>query len=367
MNLDTQVAVVGGGVAGAVACCALAHAGLHATWVVQPQPSNHVWVGESLAASALPLLRRLGLDHLLLNPAHRTANTRFSSWGRAALIENHAMTSVQGSGYVLDRARFEEELVQHAASCVETVNASMLNARRVAGGYQLELSRQGPVHAPFVVDATGRACSFARSYTTLQRLDQLIGAVGYAARRHSQVQVTPATLVEAVQNGWWYASLLADERMVLVHFSDPDLLPPGCSHHDDAWRAAIDSTTYVRRWLDETGFETEAAASLHTAGTTWLGQPACGYSDAAGWMAIGDAALAMDPLSSHGLATALWGGLQAGAVAGAWFRGSTAALNNYAHELLVARERYVQQRQAMYCIERRYAHAPFWQRRHRSG
>lgn len=367
MNLDTQVAVVGGGVAGAAACCALAQAGLHTTWVAQIQSSNRVWVGESLAASALPLLRRLRLGHLLLNPAHRTANTRFSSWGRAALIENHAMTSVQGAGYVLDRARFENELVQHAASYVETVSASLLSARRVAGGFQLELSGQSPVHASFVVDATGRACSFARSYAPLHRLDQLVGAVGYATRRRAHVQVTPATLIEAVENGWWYASLLADERIVLVYFSDPDLLPPGCSHHHDAWRAAIDSTTYVRRWLNEAGFEADAAASLHTAGTTWLGLPACGYPDAAGWMAIGDAALAMDPLSSHGLATALWGGLQAGAVAGAWFGGSAVVLNNYAHELRVARERYVQQRQAMYGIERRYVHAPFWQRRHRSG
>lgn len=364
MSFDAQVAVIGGGVAGAAACCSLARQGLQVVWVKPERPQDHVFVGESLAPTATAFMQQLGLSHLLNHCAHRPANTRYSAWGRSVLVENHAMTSVQGAGHVLDRALFESQMNDHAVRCARCVCATLVSAQRRPGAYVLQLSNGLELCAPWVVDATGRAAVVGRSRTSLERADQLIGVVGFPTRVHTDVQATQATLVEAVNDGWWYAALLASQRMVLVYFSDPDLLPQGLSHRPAPWQQAVASTQYVSRWLNEAGFVPHPLPTLHSAGTTWLRQPAVDHADGSGWLAVGDAAFAMDPLSSHGLTTALWGGLRAGQVVASHLAGGISELSLYVTQLIEGRSRYLLQRRAMYGAERRFSRAPFWQRRH---
>lgn len=370
MSFDAQVAVIGAGVAGAAACRSLALEGLQVVWIQASRPEGHVHVGESLAPSAKSVLQHLGLQHLLEHAAHRPANTRFSAWGRPVLVENHAMTSVHGAGYVLDRAVFEAQLFDAAKPGAQCVEAGLQGCSPLVQGYTLRLSNGQSLSVPWVVDASGRAAVFSRNFTSTKRLDQLVGAVSFAAPHNVQehpVQPTQATLIEAVELGWWYASLLADQRLVLVFFSDPDLLPAGISRNLSTWLRLLESTRYVKQWLHETGLRVSDPPSLHTAGTTWLQTPAFTADSKAGWLAVGDAAFAMDPLSSHGMASALWAGWRAGHVVGAGIKGDASALVSYVSELEVGRIRYVHDRRAMYRSEQRFASEPFWQRRHASA
>lgn len=367
MSFDAQVAVIGGGVAGAAACRSLALEGLRVVWVQPGKPENHVHVGESLAPSAKVLLQHLGLQHLLEHAAHRPANTRFSAWGRPVLVENHAMTSIQGAGYVLDRAVFEDQLRDAVKPAVQCIDASLQGCSPLAQSYALRLSDGLRLNVPWVVDASGRAAAFSRQFTPLKRLDQLVGAVSFAQPVGGSVQPTQATLIEAVESGWWYASLLADQRLVVAFFSDPDLLPAGVSRNSDAWFQLLESTQYVSRWLQETGFQPKEPPGLHTAGTTWLETPAFANEAGAGWLAAGDAAFAMDPLSSHGIASALWGGWRAGQVVSAAVKGNTTGFAAYVAQVQAGRARYLHERGVMYGNEQRFAGAPFWRRRQSAG
>jgi flavin-dependent dehydrogenase len=88
----------------------------------------------------------------------------------------------------------------------------------------------------------------------------------------------------------------------------------------------------------------------------------------AGWLAVGDALLGLDPLSSSGIAGALedaraavdtivaWRSARDGAAAAAAARGYAAR----AEETL---RRYLAERHAWYSRERRWAEQPFWARR----
>jgi flavin-dependent dehydrogenase len=76
-----------------------------------------------------------------------------------------------------------------------------------------------------------------------------------------------------------------------------------------------------------------------------------------GWLAIGDAAAALDPLSSHGIAAALAGGIEA---ARAIVEGST---ERYERSIDASWTAYVSMRRAFYAAERRWSGTPFWQRR----
>jgi flavin-dependent dehydrogenase len=81
------------------------------------------------------------------------------------------------------------------------------------------------------------------------------------------------------------------------------------------------------------------------------------------WIAIGDAAQSFDPLSSKGIANALYTGIHgAGAVAAA-LRGDSEAVARYAGHLTEIFRVYCEHAVDVYRLERRWPAAPFWQRR----
>jgi 2-polyprenyl-6-methoxyphenol hydroxylase-like FAD-dependent oxidoreductase len=83
-----------------------------------------------------------------------------------------------------------------------------------------------------------------------------------------------------------------------------------------------------------------------------------------GWVAAGEAAAAYDPLSSHGIGSALAGGRQAAAALAAALEGDSGALTAYAERLRAGYARYLWLRHAFHADERRWPAAPFWARRH---
>ena len=77
-----------------------------------------------------------------------------------------------------------------------------------------------------------------------------------------------------------------------------------------------------------------------------------------GWLAIGDAATALDPLSSHGLGNALFTGMRAAdAIASGNF-------DDYERAVDKMWNVYVSRRRELYASERRWPSSPFWSRRY---
>jgi flavin-dependent dehydrogenase len=109
---------------------------------------------------------------------------------------------------------------------------------------------------------------------------------------------------------------------------------------------------------------------------TWT-QPTAGFCAAHGarlecpvgrdWIAVGDAALAFDPLASQGLFNALHTGLAGAEAAHRHLAGDSGALPSYAEELRQVSEVYDAHRAAWYGIERRWRDRPFWQRREQAA
>ena len=360
--------VVGGGVAGAAACIALARAGLRALWLVrepfQTHERHHDPVGESLSPAAMPVLEALGLGAIPDAPRHRSSNATFSAWGSDALMERNAFVHLEGPGRVIDRRFFEEQLREAADAVAMRVAGGVAHMHpREGGGWALTLDSGEDFTADFLVDTTGRAAAIGRRLSAFERVDRLVAATAFLTQRDRDVEPTRATLIEAVAQGWWYATLLPDERLALAFFSDPDLLPTHLSRDLATWRGLVADSHYVGRWVDDAGFALETPPRLVSAGTARLERPCSDHDDGAGWAAIGDAAAAFDPLSSHGLTTALWTASRAGAAAAAWLAGDRALLAAYGRAVDAGFTGFLRQREAIYARERRFADQLFWQRR----
>jgi 2-polyprenyl-6-methoxyphenol hydroxylase-like FAD-dependent oxidoreductase len=365
--MGRTVAVIGAGIAGPAAVLALARAGQEALWVAPKPEPDHDPVGETLAPAANPILAGLGLSDTMAAAGHRPSHTTLSAWGSDRLADRNAILHLEGPGLVLDRARFEADLRSRAAATAGRMVETRLSTAHAADGvWHLTLENGEALTADALVDASGRSAVVARSFAARERADQLMAAHAFLPHRDDSVEPTRAVLIEAVETGWWYAALRPDGSLSVAYFTDPDLLGDTPSRDLDAWTGLIAGTRHIGHWIEDAGFAVEAPPRLSSAGTTWLVPPA-GRADGAPWMAMGDCAAAFDPLSSHGMTTALWAGARAGGVLSAALQGDDTALEAYTRSVLDGVAGFLAQRRSMYAQERRFLDAPFWQRRQGAG
>lgn len=359
-----DVCVAGGGIAGAAAIVALARRDLSLLWIRPEAGTVTERYGESLAPAARPILRTLGLEALLDDPAHRPSRVVFSAWGTQALVERHAAVHLEGPGMVLNRAAFDAAMVAAAeASSAQVRRAALASAEVMDGRWHLADDAGGSHQARLLVDATGRARAVARGLTPRAHDDTMVAAYAFCRQVGDDVEPTPATLIETAEHGWWYATLLADGRLAINYYSDPDLLPAALTRDTETWRELIGSTVHIARWIDDAAMAIEGPPSLVSARTTWL-ERAAGLHDGAPWVAIGDAAAAFDPLSSHGMTTALWGAARLPDLVGpALANGDPGALEAYSRTVAAGVMRFRAQRALIYARERRFAPSAFWSRR----
>ena len=82
-----------------------------------------------------------------------------------------------------------------------------------------------------------------------------------------------------------------------------------------------------------------------------------------GWLAVGDAAISFDPLSSQGMLNALYTGLRGGQALARALLGDHAGIAGYTERLEQVYGAYLRNRLAFYAAEPRWADHAFWRRR----
>jgi 2-polyprenyl-6-methoxyphenol hydroxylase-like FAD-dependent oxidoreductase len=86
-----------------------------------------------------------------------------------------------------------------------------------------------------------------------------------------------------------------------------------------------------------------------------------------GWLAVGDAASAFDPISSQGIYKALADGIEAAGAIAAALDGRTGALQDYQSMVADRFAAYWRTRDEFYRMEQRWSAAPFWRKRCERG
>jgi flavin-dependent dehydrogenase len=95
------------------------------------------------------------------------------------------------------------------------------------------------------------------------------------------------------------------------------------------------------------------------AGGAYLDRPV-----GAGWVAVGDAAIAFDPIAAQGMFHALYTGMKAGDAIARALTGDPGGLSDYARRLGEIRRAYEARHAHVHAGERRWPMSRFWARRH---
>lgn len=357
-----RVAIIGGGPAGCACALALARHGVHDVLVIEAGDYTPFRIGESIPPEANRLFQALGIAQEFFAEAHAPCHGSCSWWGSDKRGYNDALMHPLGHGWHLERARFNRFLARQARlRGTEVLERASLAASAPAqgGGFALELRLGDPahphparIHADLVVDASGTRAVFARQRGSrkVETLPLVCLAMRFAAPDGTRSGLTH---LEAVEHGWWYGAHLPDATLLLAFYSDAATVKARRlqqSEHWLAWLAATPNTAALAR----------SAVPLAGGVQSFPAPSYClDHLHGDGWLAIGDAASAFDPVTSQGIVKALANGMAAaGAIAG------HATLGAVAHTVALRHAQYLAQRQQYYGWEQRWPAAPFWRRLH---
>lgn len=357
MTRAPRVAIVGGGPAGAVAALVLARRGVRVT-VLESSSSSVAKAGETLPPGLRPLLRKLGLESWLERDGQLRSQGNRSLWGSSEPDESPFLSNPHGEGWHVDRRRFEERLAEAAreAGAEWRWGSRVARCARVEGSWRLELGPSEVLRADFVADATGLAAHLARRRGARRmRYDRLIGVSGLLSSRAPAEDTY--TLVEAIPNGWWYSALLGDGRLAVAFLTDGDLLDRVVTR-PSAWWERLGETKATRQRVEAGGYELGSELRTLPAESSRLDRIA-----GDGWLALGDAAAAYDPLSSYGVASAMASGFYGGHAIADLLAGREEARLAYLEVMQRAFGTCLGLQREHYARERRWPDAPFWRRR----
>lgn len=355
-----DVAVIGGGPAGCAAAAVLARQGM-AVALLEATASGAARPGESLAAQARPWLAAIGIDDPDAQLPARANYANRSVWGDDALRTASFVFHAHGHGWHLDRAAFDALLLRHAVAAGARVRRGARATRLQAladGRWRLAWRDAQGDHVLVVgavLDAGGRRSMLWRGLDAERRpLDRLV-AVARVLRMPRQR--TGSTLVEACEDGWWYSAPLPGARRIAMLMTDADLCHRGRYREPGAWEAALARCAALRDAV--AGGTPVHTPQVHAAGSHRLRR----REFRGRWLACGDAAMAVDPLSSSGLERALRTAVVAARALAGWLDGDDAVARRYERALDREFDLYWQQRCDHYRQETRWPHAEFWRRR----
>ena len=345
--------VAGGGPAGSIAALELRRHGFSVALIEQDNYQTFR-LGETLPPSIRATLTALGLWEQFLACGPLESYGIRSAWESSAPRDQDFVHNPYGCGWHVDRARFDAMLASAAAQA----GARLFMSARVSSWrkqpdrqWQLEVTQAGTVlslSGRMLVDATGRRALLAAKLGSQTRaVDRLIAAV---ALSHCP-DAKQWTLIEAEKEGWWYSAPLPGDRMVFAYMTDSDLWKS--AKWAELMELAPLTAQRARRTHIPIPTEIVSAGSL-------IRQPIAGPD----WVAIGDAAMAFDPLSGQGVLKSMDTGTRGARAIARYFDGDSSSLATYQNWVQETYQAHLSIRSQFYQSVRRWlASSRFWTRR----
>jgi flavin-dependent dehydrogenase len=351
-----DVVIIGGGCAGASTALCLLQQGINNIAIIEKSDFSAPRIGETIQPPTAGLLKQLGAWESFLQDAHLPSLGVSSAWGTSDLDFTDFIFKAQGNGWHLDRNRFDKMMLRLALQNGARLfsQLQLTGALWNNGAWLLECGAT-TLKAKFAVDATGRARAFAKLQASNKiHFDDLHGIYTYWEKKQSaESSASSHTLVESVENGWWYSALLPDKRLAVAFMTDKAGIKDKGLKEADNYLQNLAYAPQTSRRISQ--YEMIGLPAVKAAGA-YLSDLVAGDN----WLAVGDSASAFDPLSSYGIHKALQGGINAGACIKAVLNGNRAAINDYEHAVKMEFENFLETRFAYYQMETRWSGHPFW-------
>jgi flavin-dependent dehydrogenase len=298
--------VVGGGPAGCAFALLAARAGASVV-LVERSDYRERRAGEHLAGRVRPMLDALGVPRGGNGSIAVQSPGVLSTWSDEGSLLRLYRATGQPVALCVVRHRFDELLCRSAREA---------GARVVAPGRVLRVERlpsrswevtltdgRGEVRTEIacaIVDATGRNAAIARRQGARRiNYGDLMAIVKWLDGGDDLPPAAGAPLaVESGGLGWWSLSVAPDRMVVATLYTSRAMMRKARATAEAWWTDALGSAP---RTASIVGARSHAAATKVYTASPSRSTRAAGE----GWIAVGDAAIAYDPLAGQGVALAL--------------------------------------------------------------
>ena len=357
---NVDVIVVGGGPAGLAAAAHLTRGGLSVV-VVERSGYGDVRIGEHLPPPGMLALREVAaVLGLALHDQFRSAGV-IAHWGSPEPRHTDYVLHPGQYGVNLSRPGFDEEFAQacEKQGAIVLQRASLTQASRERGRWKIDAcTDDGLVRltSRCVVDASGRRASFASKQRARIIVDERqVALVAFGSAPSDTLRVR--SVVEAYEFGWWYWAPLSAKHCLCLLICDPDLIRSrGRLALAQWWRDQLGATSHIAEIAAD--YAISPALHVRPSHSQHLDR---GHGN--GWIAIGDAAFAQDPLSSQGISKALDHGKQASFAIIHYLSGQIDALRELSQKLSTEYSAYYLTKNSYYKMEQRWKYSTFWNSR----
>lgn len=321
LRREVDVAVIGGGPAGAAAATRLARWGYSVAVLTKPN-SPDATLGESLPPSIMKPLIAVGLERAMEGRGFYRSQGNTVWWGEGNKRSEPFANG--GQGYQVARHIFDQALLAEAAEAGAVVLAGTvvrdvkLDRLPVQVSYQTAEGQHHVLGATMVLDCSGRSGVIARrGHRLLDPHQATIALVGIWSRDGAWDVPDPShTLVESYADGWGWSVPVSSSVRYVAFMVDP---------RTTSLSKTADTTSVYHGELNKT------VQLLRMVRGAWLmrrpwGRDASIYSASefggSSFLLVGDAASSVDPLSSFGVRKALMSAWLAAVVTRTKFRRS---------------------------------------------
>jgi flavin-dependent dehydrogenase len=347
-----DVCVIGAGPAGSTFAARMAQLGHHVHLIERQRfPRRHL--GESLSPGVMTLLRAADMHEAVAAAGFPTVDGVWVKWPDGPKLREDS----GAKGLLVDRGEFDLRLLDRARALGVEVHQPAIVRRQIWDGarWRLTIDADGAsqhLDTDFVAYAGGRRNAAGRQ---IKAGPSTLAVYGYW--RGASLPALPR--IEAGQDSWYWGVPLPDRTYNTLVFADP------------AWFRSAPGSTITQRFLgliERSGLmdgcrDAELTAPVGALdATAYLGNDCVAPTR----IQLGDAALAIDPISSSGVQKAIQSALSGAIVANTLLRrpqSTDAALGFYRTQLNDASERHRRWAAEHYRQVADACDSPFWRQR----
>jgi flavin-dependent dehydrogenase len=349
--MKVDVLVVGGGPAGSCLAARLAQLG-HRTALVERATFPRRSLGESLSPGVLPLLRVTGAAEAIAVAGFTPARTVIVDWDEGP----REWAGMAEPGLLVDRGRFDLLLVSHARGLgVQVFQPAHVRSLSPAGeGWRAKVvagDRSVDIEARFVADAAGRAGALPS-----RRLDpgpRTLALYGYWVG--DRLPTRPR--IEAAEDAWLWGVPLPDGSYNTLVFVDAERVRgAGRRGVERLFHESLQDSSLLE---GSSGIRLSGPVRAADA-TPYLDEDPVSERS----IKVGEAALAIDPISSSGVQKAIQSAISGAVVVNTLLRSPDArdaALRFHRESLTRAARRHRAWASSHYArVHQRRLSASFW-------
>lgn len=318
-ELAYDVAIVGGGPAGATVGAALARQGARVV-VCERVTFPRFHIGESLLPAGNQILREIGVwDRIEAAGFVRKPGAEFESGDGSRSVHNvfaNGLLPGHDYTYQVERSRFDEILLDHARES----GATVLQPVGVAGvderpdGWDLALSDGRTLAARYLVDASGRETFLARRRkepkAELPYPRKVAVYAHFRGLKRAEGERGGNIIITRWEDGWFWQIPLDGERTSVGLVSANERFRAFEGAAQAFFNSVVEATPALARRFERA----EPCSDFHlTADYTYMFERFAGPRH----LLVGDAASFIDPVFSSGVYLAMQSGLAAARLLGA--------------------------------------------------